>query len=164
MNAELLADLEGIVSPNYVRAGRDARRVRENLVDTLLSQRRMPKRGWDEQTIEVLVQELAMLDSNNFVDQAGVGEREARIFSGLVARRHARLGHGIGRAGDLTAEQPKAAGSSILFKLTNYMALDALKIAGFSTASKCVVVPMATGLSVAVSLLSLKKLRLVAVD
>ena len=42
----------------------------------------------------------------------------------------ARLGHGIGRSGDIAAIQPKAAGSSILMKLTNSMALDVLRMAG----------------------------------
>jgi O-phospho-L-seryl-tRNASec:L-selenocysteinyl-tRNA synthase len=47
------------------------------------------------------------MDSNNFVGSVGVGEREGRVASGLVARRHYGLAHGIGRSGDLTAEQPK---------------------------------------------------------
>ena len=41
-----------------------------------------------------------------------------------------RLGHGIGRSGDIAAIQPKAAGSSIMMKLTNAMALDALRMTG----------------------------------
>ena len=47
------------------------------------------------------------MDSNNFLDNIGVGEREARVASGLVARRHYRLAHGMGRSGDVAAEQPK---------------------------------------------------------
>lgn len=47
------------------------------------------------------------MDSNNFLDNVGVGEREARVACPLVARRHYRLAHGIGRSGDLVAEQPK---------------------------------------------------------
>ena len=47
------------------------------------------------------------MDSNNFVDNVGVGEREARVACDLVARRHFRLAHGIGRSGDVGAEQPK---------------------------------------------------------
>lgn len=43
---------------------------------------------------------------------------------------HVRLSHGIGRSGDIAAVQPKAAGSSLLMKLTNCMALDAIKMAG----------------------------------
>lgn len=47
------------------------------------------------------------MDSNNFIDNIGVGEREARVASGLVARCHFRLAHGMGRSGDVAAEQPK---------------------------------------------------------
>ncbi len=63
-----------------------------------------------------------MMDSNNFAGQAGVGEREARVACPLVARRHYRMAHGIGRSGDIGAEQPKAAGSSLLAKLTGLLA------------------------------------------
>lgn len=47
------------------------------------------------------------MDSNNFLGNVGVGEREARVASDLVARRHFRLAHGMGRSGDIAAEQPK---------------------------------------------------------
>lgn len=47
------------------------------------------------------------MDSNNFLGNVGVGEREARSACPLVARRHYRLAHGIGRSGDIAAEQPK---------------------------------------------------------
>ena len=60
----------------------------------------------------------------------GIGEREARIASDLVAKRHYYLGHGIGRSGDISEVQPKAAGSSLLSKLTNSFVMDILKIAG----------------------------------
>ena len=70
------------------------------------------------------------MDSNNFPGNCGVGEREGRLYSSLVARRHYSLGHGIGRSGDLTEVQPKAAGSSLINKLTNTMLLDIIKISG----------------------------------
>jgi O-phosphoseryl-tRNA(Sec) selenium transferase, SepSecS len=47
------------------------------------------------------------MDSNNFQANAGVGEREGRVACGLVARRHYGLAHGVGRSGDISAEQPK---------------------------------------------------------
>jgi len=53
-----------------------------------------------------------MMDSNNFEGNVGVGEREARVYSPLVARRHYGLAHGIGRSGDIAAEQPKVSVSS----------------------------------------------------
>lgn len=45
-----------------------------------------------------------------------------------------RLIHGIGRSGDIAAVQPKAAGSSLLNKLTNSIVLDILKISGENAA------------------------------
>lgn len=48
----------------------------------------------------------------------------------LVARRHYRFGHGVGRSGDLTEVQPKAAGSSLVAKLSNCMARDLLQLMG----------------------------------
>ena len=70
------------------------------------------------------------MDSNNFVDSCGLGEREGRVFSNLVARRNYGLAHGIGRSGDVTEMQPKAIGSTIINKLTNELLLDCLKISG----------------------------------
>ena len=53
------------------------------------------------------VQDISLMDSNNFVKSVGVGEREARVASPMVYRRHFGLAHGIGRSGDVAAEQPK---------------------------------------------------------
>lgn len=63
------------------------------------------------------MQDAASMDSNNFLGNVGVGEREARVASGLVARRHFRLAHGMGRSGDVAAEQPKVTDSSCLFRV-----------------------------------------------
>jgi O-phospho-L-seryl-tRNASec:L-selenocysteinyl-tRNA synthase len=43
--------------------------------------------GWSELEIEETLMELAAMDSNNFPSNSGVGEREARIYSGIVRRR-----------------------------------------------------------------------------
>ena len=48
-----------------------------------------------------------MMDSNNFLDNIGVGEREARVACPLVQRRHYNMAHGVGRSGDIAAVQPK---------------------------------------------------------
>ncbi len=84
-----------------------------------------------------ITQDAALMDSNNFPGQAGVGEREARIACPLVARCHFRMAHGIGRSGDIAAEQPKAAGSSLLVKLACCLAGDALRIAGVWCGGGC---------------------------
>jgi O-phospho-L-seryl-tRNASec:L-selenocysteinyl-tRNA synthase len=57
------------------------------------------------------------MDSNNFLNSVGVGEREARVASRMVAKRHFGLAHGIGRSGDVAAEQPKVSLNGALRKL-----------------------------------------------
>ena len=93
------------------------------------------------------------------MDNVGVGEREARIFCSLVSKRHYRFGHGVGRSGDIAEPQPKAAGSSILVKLTNSLILDALHVAGFTRLKSCALLPMATGMCCALTLLTLRSLK-----
>lgn len=73
--------------------------------------------GWDELSIELLLAELAAMDSNNFPGNIGAGEREGRVYCSLVARRHFRMSHGVGRSGNIAEVQPKSAGASLLFLL-----------------------------------------------
>ncbi|KAM3831881.1 O-phosphoseryl-tRNA(Sec) selenium transferase [Vipera latastei] len=159
MNAENFQAGERLVNAAYVRQGSQGRRAHELRVRTLLEQGKCPEDGWDESTIELFLHELAIMDSNNFLGNCGVGEREGRVASQMVARRHYRLIHGIGRSGDIAAVQPKAAGSSLLNKLTNSVVLDVLKLAGVKATSSCFVVPMATGMSLTLCFLTLRHRR-----
>ncbi|XP_061525402.1 O-phosphoseryl-tRNA(Sec) selenium transferase isoform X3 [Phycodurus eques] len=129
MNSENFTLSEKTVPASYVRQASEARRGHERLIGRLLEQGKCPAEGWSEATVELFLNELAVMDSNNFLGNCGVGEREGRVASDIVARRHYRLSHGIGRSGDIAAVQPKAAGSSLLNKLTNSLALDVLKMA-----------------------------------
>lgn len=63
----------------------------------------MPQQGWSDLTIKFLLDRLALMDSNNFEGNCGVGEREGRIFSRLVSDKNMGLAHGIGRSGDVNA-------------------------------------------------------------
>ena len=159
MNDACFSLAEQLVSSSYIQQAQQARRARESMVKSLLAQRRMPETGWDEGTLRLLLQEIALMDSNTFVGNAGVGEREARIICPLVAQRHFGLGHGIGRSGDIAEEQPKAAGSSLLYKLTNNLAQDALRRAGATGVCDCLVLPLATGMSLTLCLLALRQTR-----
>lgn len=67
----------------------------------------------------MILRDMSSMDSNNFVENIGVGDREGRVYSSIVARRNFYFSHGIGRSGDLLADQPKAAGGSLLYKLTS---------------------------------------------
>ncbi|KAK4321466.1 hypothetical protein Pmani_007726 [Petrolisthes manimaculis] len=150
---------ERLVPPSYVSQGGEAMRARRNKVRQLLEQRKCPKEGWDDLTIELLLNDLASMDSNNFSHNCGVGEREGRVYSELVRRRHYRLAHGVGRSGDLAENQPKAAGSSLMYTLTNAIVLDLIRHMGVQKAAACLVVPMATGMSLTLCLLTLRPTR-----
>jgi O-phospho-L-seryl-tRNASec:L-selenocysteinyl-tRNA synthase len=82
----------------------------------------------------------------------GVGEREGRVFSSLVRSRHMNLSHGMGRSGDLLAQQPKAAGSSLLLTLTHALTLHAIKLAGLTEVKQVLLLPVATGMSIVLTL------------
>jgi O-phospho-L-seryl-tRNASec:L-selenocysteinyl-tRNA synthase len=107
----------------------------------------------------MLVNELSSMDTNNFLVKSGVGEREGRVACDLVRKRHYNLSHGIGRSGDLAENQPKAAGSSLMSKITNDMLLDYVKMMGIRSAKKCMLFPVATGMAMMLSLLYLKSKR-----
>ncbi|XP_077357353.1 O-phosphoseryl-tRNA(Sec) selenium transferase [Festucalex cinctus] len=159
MNSENFTLCEKMVSASYVRQASEARRGHEQLIRQLLEQGKCPEDGWSEGTVELFLNELAVMDSNNFLGNCGVGEREGRVASNMVARRHYRLIHGIGRSGDIAAVQPKAAGSSLLNKLSNSLVLDVLKMAGVRSVKSCFVVPMATGMSLTLCFLTLRQRR-----
>jgi len=151
--------LKGLVNPSYAQQAEQARNSRSKLVTSLLSQRRLPDEGWDDASIRLLLEELAGFDTNNFSGNVGVGEREGRVASEIVRQRHFGLTHGIGRSGDVMAEQPKAAGSSLIVRLTRCLVLDAIHIAGIKAAKSCCVLPAATGLALTLVFLALRKLR-----
>lgn len=159
MNDKQYAAASKLIPGTYVQQAWQANQTRQARVQTLLEQRKWPQVGWDDASIEGWLHDLAMMDSNNFPGNSGVGEREARLASDLVARRHFRFGHGIGRSGDLVEVQPKAAGSSLLNTLTNALLLDAIKVAGVRTVEACFLVPVATGMAMTLCLLALRHQR-----
>ncbi|VUZ41744.1 unnamed protein product [Hymenolepis diminuta] len=119
----------------------------------------LPENGFSEVEIESIINRLSLMDSNNWSHSTGVGEREGRILLDLVRRRHFGLAHGIGRSGDITAIQPKAPGSSLINRLCNSMLLDWLRRSGSPSTQACLLVPMATGMTLTFCLLTLKKHR-----
>lgn len=156
---DILALACGLVPRAYLEQGASELSRRENAIRSLLASRALPDAGWPDSTTEYFLAQLALLDSNNFSAAVGAGEREGRIFSALVRRRHYGLGHGIGRSGDIAAVQPKAAGSSLLAKLTNRLALHAVRLCGVLRAEAALVLPTATGLSISLTLLALLDAR-----
>lgn len=151
---------ESLIAKTYATQALEARKEREKMVRSLLAQRSLPQTGWSEDIVEELLATLASMDSNNFVHNVGVGEREARVYSGIVSRRHFRMAHGVGRSGDLVADQPKAAGATLLFKLANSLCLSAIRsCCGLMAADKCLITPLATGMTMTLVLLALRAKR-----
>ena len=119
----------------------------------------MPIDGWSEVEIERLLQKFSDMDSNNFPNNCGVGEREGRVYSSLVCRKTWNLSHGVGRSGDLREPQPKAAGSSMIVSLTNSLVVDWLRFSGARSIKEAFVAPVSTGMAIVLCLLTLRLKR-----
>eukprot|EP01132_Coremiostelium_polycephalum_P002136 gene2136-2634_t len=161
MNSKNLELCKGLINNSYIDQASQATGQFNTLISSLLSQRRLPDEGWNDSSIKLFLNQISMMDSNNFIENVGVGEREGRIYSGIVSERHFGLAHGIGRSGDIQEQQPKAAGSSLIQKLTNYLVVDAMRLSGIekNALSSCLVLPMATGMTITLTLLTLKTKR-----
>uniref|UniRef100_A0A7S0Y830 O-phosphoseryl-tRNA(Sec) selenium transferase n=1 Tax=Pseudo-nitzschia delicatissima TaxID=44447 RepID=A0A7S0Y830_9STRA len=138
---------------------------------SLFVNRRLPDSGWSDVQIQSLLFLFSTLDTNNKTlatgssseDESrwcGVGEREGRVYSSLVAQRHFGLSHGMGRSGDITEPQPKAAGSSVLVKLALLLTLDVLRrgsgLDSKGPAAHGILLPLCTGMSMSLLLSSLR--------
>lgn len=135
---------------------------RDDRLRSLLANPVLPPTGWPEWEIEDVVRRLAAMDANGDDAMVGVGEREGRVYSALVRRRHWGFAHGIGRSGCLEEVQPKAIGSSCLQRIANQLVKQALRVAGIPVdvaALECAVFPMATGMTLAVVLRALARGR-----
>jgi O-phospho-L-seryl-tRNASec:L-selenocysteinyl-tRNA synthase len=146
---------------------------------SLFVNRRLPDSGWSDVQIQHLLFQFSILDTNNKslanggggggdddlgddhdTRWCGVGEREGRVYSALVSQRHFGLTHGIGRSGDITEPQPKAAGSSVLAKLSLLLALDALRrgsgLSANGPAAHGILLPLCTGMTMSLVLSSFR--------
>ncbi|KAL9895030.1 sec synthetase isoform 2-T2 [Glossina fuscipes fuscipes] len=159
MNLNNLKLHHKLVPDNYLKLALEAQRCKEIQIKELLEKRKLPDVGWTEELIEYVIQQLAALDNNNFEHKIGLGEREARMASKLVINRNYGFGHGIGRSGDLLDAQPKAVGSTIVAQLSNALVLDVMRLQGIKSVKSCFIAPMATGMTLTLCLLSLKKRR-----
>ncbi|CAB9514283.1 phosphoseryl-tRNA(Sec) selenium transferase [Seminavis robusta] len=135
---------------------------------SLFVNRRLGDAGWSDVQIQSFIFLLSTLDTNNKATTSGggsvesrwcgVGEREGRVYSSLVAHRHFGLSHGMGRSGDITEPQPKAAGSSVLVKLALLLVLDVVRRgSGLNGKAKGpaahgILLPLCTGMTMALVL------------
>ena len=125
-------------------------------IKILFEQKSVPKEPWSDEQIEFLLQVLSNMDTDKDLDAARVGEREARIASKLQLKTSGGFCHGVGRSGFLTAPQPKAPGASIMYEISNFLARNFLKNFGLPNIKNAIVVPLCTGMSLALCLGALK--------
>lgn len=158
MDSSVINASKNIVK-NYAEQALQSFESRRKKILTLLNSKACPEDGWCDEEIEVFLHELSMMDSNNFLGSCGIGERESRFASKIVARRHYYMGHGIGRSGDITEIQPKAAGSSLIGHICNDMVLSVLRSIGVCSLQKSIVVPLATGMGLLLCIRTMHKMR-----
>jgi O-phospho-L-seryl-tRNASec:L-selenocysteinyl-tRNA synthase len=127
-------------------------------IKLLFEQRRVPVEGWKDSQIEGLLNLLSAMDSDKDSKAVFVGEREGRVASPIVSKLASGFHHGVGRSGDLTEAQPKAAGGSLSYFFANKLASDAMKRFGVPNIKKAVVFPMATGMTLALVLCAARNL------
>jgi O-phospho-L-seryl-tRNASec:L-selenocysteinyl-tRNA synthase len=121
-------------------------------IKRLLEQRSIPEQGWTAKQIDLLLTLLSSMDTDKDDVAAHVGEREGRTASDYVLSLAAGFAHGIGRSGDISAVQPKAAGGSILNSLASRVATSLIKKIGLPAIEAAIVLPMATGMSIGLCL------------
>ena len=156
MNSELLDNAKKLVHKSYIEQGSQNLSALGKQLNELIEKRKMPSKPLTDQQIDVLLNYLSLMDSNNFSGNAGVGEREGRCFASMVRRRNYGFCHGIGRSGDITEIQPKAAGSSLLVKLCRNLTLDLFKLSGIRGCTDLVLLPVATGMALSLCLMTLR--------
>lgn len=127
-------------------------------IKLLFEHRSVPQEGWKDNQIEVLLNLFATMDSDKDGKAVFLGEREGRVASATVSKLAAGFHHGVGRSGDLTEAQPKAAGASLMYYFANKLATDALKRFGAPNIRKAVIFPVATGMSLALALCAARNL------
>ncbi|KAL0246924.1 hypothetical protein GEMRC1_008130 [Eukaryota sp. GEM-RC1] len=143
----------------HINFGQDLYRTHTKLFKSILSAKQLPNEPWSDSSIDLFINTLSNLDTNNSSSAVLIGEREGRVASHSVRSRNYNLSHGVGRSGNLTASQPKAPGSSVLYQLTNALALDILKSLGLKKTESCFILPAATGIAIMMSLCSLRLQR-----
>jgi O-phospho-L-seryl-tRNASec:L-selenocysteinyl-tRNA synthase len=126
-------------------------------VRDVLNRRIFPDAGLTDLQLELMVQILSSMDTDKDPEAVRIGEREARVASPYIASLAAGFNHGIGRSGQLSDPQPKAAGASLMQQIANSIALDAIRKLGLSNAKAGLVTPVSTGMSIALILGALKR-------
>ncbi len=159
MEDDPLTRLEDIIPKHMLARGKITLDAVLAPIKDLLNRRQFPKKAWSESQVELLLRLLSLMDTDKDPEAARVGEREARIISPLLERLSAGFCHGVGRSGHLTAPQPKAVGASQMQFLANQVALSALKKLGIPNIRAASVLPLSTGMAIALSFAAMRRER-----
>ena len=126
-------------------------------IKDVLNRRVFPDKSMTDSQLELMVQILSSMDTDKDPEAARVGEREARVASPFISSLSAGFNHGIGRSGQLNAPQPKAAGASLMQQIANTIALDAIRKLGLSNVKAGAVIPLSTGMTLALVLGAMRR-------
>ena len=157
MDNEIDRILDRVITESMQKRGRTAI---DNLlapVRDTLSRRVFPDVGLSDSQIEWLLNILSSMDTDKDTGAARVGEREARVASGLVSRLAFDFNHGVGRSGQLSAAQPKAVGASLMQQIADSVAHDALRKLGLPNTVGTLITPVSTGMAIGLTMSSLRR-------
>ncbi|MCS7114381.1 MAG: O-phosphoseryl-tRNA(Sec) selenium transferase [Candidatus Bathyarchaeota archaeon] len=144
--------LKASIPDNMIQRGLTVFKERYKPLKILLEQRKVPEEGLSDDVIKNFVFFLSSLDTDKDPKASRVGEREAKVVSELLSEFSGGFNHGVGRSGDLISPQPKAPGGSLLYYIANKLALDALRNFGLPNIESAIVLPVATGMALALAL------------
>ncbi|MHA1276012.1 MAG: O-phosphoseryl-tRNA(Sec) selenium transferase [Candidatus Helarchaeota archaeon] len=148
---------EDLISANMVKKGQVILNSIFRPIKIFWEQRDIPKEGWSDETIEMCLKLFNWMDTDKDPKAARIGEREARLASPLQSKLSYGFNHGIGRSGEIVAPQPKAPGTSIVYQLTNQLALKALKKFGIPNLKSAIILPLSTGMSLGLTFAAIRK-------
>ncbi|CRH03681.1 O-phosphoseryl-tRNA(Sec) selenium transferase, putative [Plasmodium relictum] len=154
------ANEKGVASnKKYSLISKQTLNQKDKTIWNILNSGRVPNEGLNEITIMNILYQISSQNLCNSEKNIKIGERENRIYSGIVRSKYMGFGHGIGRSGNLDDVQPKSVGNSILAKVTTSFVKDLIKNFGIRSCEDVYILPYATGMCISTCLLYLKKLR-----
>jgi len=148
----LIDKLSGMIPSHMIERAKTGYRGLWQPLSQLLDQRSIPDKGWLDLQIRQLLMFFNSLDSDKDPGAIRIGEREGRLSTPYLHDLSAGFAHGVGRSGELTAPQPKAAGASIMQHLTNKVVLSLIRELGFPNLKGALTVPFGTGMSLGMAL------------
>ena len=66
MDADNFDLARGIIPNAYINQASDAYKQRTSLFKSVIAQRKVPDKGWPDALIDALLNEISLMDSNNF--------------------------------------------------------------------------------------------------